>query len=371
MLLIVTLAGLSYLANITSASTINASFSAVGSTASFLKLALLGVFSLYSISLAILLPPTILRTLEDVRRTLFFVLTGSSLQSLSFIYVWVARPPAALLRYSVLPPLSPSPGLAAAIAVLGVSAGLALLAGSPHPITRSRKSLTGFMITANALAVVLLLSRQMVATLLLGFLLFIYFLGREWHAKRTQRTGALLPFTVAVFFVGYILFLMLTPGTDLNMYLMKLSDSDSIDIPSRIALIKTSLSIFLAYPILGVGYGLWSGHGQASVQEISVSSPHNGLVMILAEFGLVGGMFVFLILLSLLRKIYVGCTDMATFTELHRTRIGIGSFIIPLGISMFISNSLFFPPPNEPATVQVTFVVWTLSVVCVSIKRYY
>lgn len=140
----------------------------------------------------------------------------------------------------------------------------------------------------------------------------------------------------------------------------------------RFIMLQESFNLFLDNVLLGIGYGNYVTVIQHTIllesgAEILVSTPHNGLAMVLTENGILG----------LLALIFIGLylyKDLKIKSKFHnnlQTNMSgvVSSFFLLLFIDQIVSNSLILPPPNEINFVQLSYLIWVLFAITVAFNR--
>ena len=137
------------------------------------------------------------------------------------------------------------------------------------------------------------------------------------------------------------------------------------DVITRIAVISSALNIFIENFIFGVGYGFFSGYNTVPIYVSGIPqvlmSPHNGLMAVLSELGLVGLLLNLILIKMILVKFKKNIARYSEFNLLSNNYIvAVYSFILILFLSGFISSYILFPPPSEYSYYGISFVIWLL-----------
>lgn len=166
-------------------------------------------------------------------------------------------------------------------------------------------------------------------------------------------------FSVCFIFIG-LPFLLKSGSLDIYTRIFTL---EGIDFITRMAVIQSSLEIFKENFIFGVGYGFFSGYNTTPVYITGVSqvlmSPHNGLLAVLSESGLVGLLLNLILIKTILAKLKKNITTSSNI-NLHNNnyKVVFYSFLLFTSLSGFISSFILFPPPSEYSYYGISFVIW-------------
>ena len=181
----------------------------------------------------------------------------------------------------------------------------------------------------------------------------------------------------SVFFLGITIISIIIFSVSANLNLT--SDIISADgselgesVLIRFIMLQESFNLFLDNIFLGIGYGNYVSVIQHTIvlesgAERIVSSPHNGLAMVLTENGIFG--FIAMILLGFYLYNDMNIKRKINSQLLRSVSVIFSSFFLLLFLDQLVSNSLILPPSNEINVVQLSYLIWILFAVTVSSKR--
>lgn len=139
--------------------------------------------------------------------------------------------------------------------------------------------------------------------------------------------------------------------------------ADEGSLASRIALLLHAGSIFAEHPLIGIGQGFFPAFSSLPIvitgQLTWVTSPHNGLIMLLVEFGLAGMIIIAAFqwkTLQRLRVVHRYATCGASFALVCSAL----ALFIPLFVLQLMANSSLLPPSGEHGAVQQACCLWLL-----------
>ncbi|MDC0304899.1 O-antigen ligase family protein [bacterium] len=214
------------------------------------------------------------------------------------------------------------------------------------------KSFNILKIILFGLSILIIVSRQGQLMLVLGVLL--YFNEGMYAARLRVVVGGVLSLLAAN--------LLIVPILDINIIesWKSLGSFWSEDIQSRFVTIVEALRIFGDHPIMGVGYGMYSGFNTSTIMvertEVSLGSSHNGLAAILAETGLIGLVITALLISSILKNV----STRVIIKRKNKFFRAIKVYITVQLLSIFVSNYALLPPPSEHTSWGIVSVSWLL-----------
>ena len=132
----------------------------------------------------------------------------------------------------------------------------------------------------------------------------------------------------------------------------------------RFMMIERSIDLFLANPIFGIGYGNFPLYitldFMMSGGELKfISSPHNGLILIACELGIIGIIAVFYFCYSILYKFFISIYSKQNHNfKLFYTIFF--CFFLLISLDQLISNSLFLPVATERSSFQFSVLFWMI-----------
>jgi O-antigen ligase len=285
------------------------------------------------------------------------LLAAASLNAVIALVRWYQETGGVLARYNFMPPIEESQGVHVDRMVLAFILAFGIwVRRRKGPMRERLLLLTTMVLTLCSIATVFV--RQGWAMLVL---LALWYVALSWGSI-PLRTRVRAAFVAIVFFVTAASFIV-ARNQDLRDNLTSLTTSDSVDFQVRQSLISSGLSVFKSHPLLGVGYGAYFAYDFAPVQIgngwIYVASAHNGIVMVLAESGLVGTLG-FGILATALLAVCWRARKSASDNYARGLTTSILSILIASLLVHCIANSPFLPPPAEHASTQEAFLLWFL-----------
>lgn len=289
-------------------------------------------------------------------RLLTVIVAAGAVNAVVTLAGWLVATGGVFGRYNFQPLLDGSPGVhAGKMATCGLAA-LALYLVHDAGRARRRFALACLVLMLASFSTVLV--RQAWAFFFLSVLVLVRAgWGRlpwlRWRTLAWAGVAAAVFFVAAAFAYGGQFVLLFRPGGFLT-----------IDMVMRAVLIRQAGEIFLQHPWFGVGYGHFVGYSTVPIfpteslaSQTYVASAHNGMMMVLAEIGVLGAFGFVLLIAALVRDLRRGRAAAARLTE-H----ALVAFVIALFVAAFIghftSNSLLLPPPIERSYAQTGFILW-------------
>jgi len=271
------------------------------------------------------------------------------------IFEWLSKSGGAFARYNFIPPLSGSQGVHLYSMIISILFSIVLL--------RCRKNIshvglaisaTSFILCFFSIFTVIVREGWLVFALLL--ILSTFFFARGSLVLRVTKAAFIaipLIFIIIFYFIQNNLF------ADLSLSL----DSSSADSTfTRYTMIKSAFSIFIENLLFGVGLGNFPLYAPqvltlASGGRVDVATPHNGILLIGSETGL----------LSLLSYLWLCCS--LVLSSARRLSLSYGlvtrsmacvifPLILVLALNQLTSNSLIIPPTNELRVFQLSYLIW-------------
>lgn len=363
----------SYIINSYSFDTQNAFIESIGMDSSFLflRLSLYGAATLVMLIGVYRIVSTHLTSERALHATLKTILVAGSLNAVITIVAWYMETGGVFDRYNYLPPLEQSQGLHVKL----MTFVFILAFGLWHARTLSAKAgiyLVGVM-ALTGFSTLTVMARQGWLTFVISILLY-YFLSRRKTLAPARRSAALF---LTLFLIGAVFFTS-------NVYQGAVQEqfSEIVDAPEsddtygsmymRLVLLEHGLSLFKDHLFFGVGYGHYPAFSTVplvvSGLDSFVSSPHNGIVTLLAETGIVGFMCYCLLCWSLLQMILMSRRQASDTLTSVITSVTFVLVTIEL-VSQFISNGNILPIPVERPMVQYSFLLWLLISLSAGIGR--
>lgn len=285
-----------------------------------------------------------------------------SINSLVNLVAWLIQTGGVLGRYNFDPPITGTPGISIQLSILGFMLGLPLFKYYYSPRLRMFLRFLLVILFSN---VVIIFTRQSQLTFFAILLLF-YLLSGKLDIKK------ILYLFVGLGVVGSVFFYILFASGNLDLYL-NINSTDAVDVAIRLTTINSALQIFMANPLLGIGYGMFSGHNATPIfitgVEVYLASPHNGIISILCELGVIG-LFIYIYMnvyiIIKLNQIRKKVDDI----RLKLVLTSIFSIQAVLSVSILISNSHLYGPPSELTYTCFGFISWALIGACLGISDF-
>lgn len=326
-------------------------------SATYWKLALYSISSVLIIWGGYHITIKITPTRQAIVSILHTILLACLIIAMLTLLAWMKDTGGTLARYNFNPPLTGSFGISTLLCIVGAFMVLPLLTYYRGTFTKSLLYVALLIFSIN---VVILYTRQGLISYLLS--ISIYTVLNRYHAI-SFRYFKMLFYMIIGMSLLYILFQYGLFQDYINTF-QSIKDPDSIDVRGRMNALQASFDIFLDNPIVGVGYGFWYPNSLSPFFyyggiQIYVASPHNGAAAIMSEFGILGSAIFTYLCLVVLRCLYNSWKN--SDNEISRSiTSAILSLTILQVINQLVSNSFLLPPPAEPNMVQVSFVLWVL-----------
>ena len=165
-------------------------------------------------------------------------------------------------------------------------------------------------------------------------------------------------------YMCFIFSLLIYLGNQLNLF----SDIDTIEnskqggsVLIRFLLIKDVIESIKFDYLFGVGFGAFPIFFNLEIitnggQIVTVSSPHNGLILLFCEIGIIGVLYVVFLNFKILKL------------KSNNTHQFFYPFILLLILNQITSNSLFLPPISERTVFSFSIILWFI-VKLLSLKK--
>jgi O-antigen ligase len=168
---------------------------------------------------------------------------------------------------------------------------------------------------------------------------------------------------LAVLLVGAGAAFVIWRADQLRALFADVSGPGARDIVIRTTLIRRAFQVFLEHPWVGVGYGEYFAYSTAPAAitnvDVYVGSAHNGVMMVLAEMGVLGTVCFALMAFGILRRARQGCLRSPDdFTRGATTAVF--AFLVVSFLVHFIGNSALLPIPQERVAAENAFLLWLL-----------
>lgn len=279
---------------------------------------------------------------------LFFLF---SLNATVDVFNWLYTTGGVIGRYNFNPPLTGSPGTSITFSSLGFLLGIAKYEGKFFKY----RFFTIILLTILLLSIIITLTR--LSQVAFAVMLLLYF----FQFKKIISVRNILVLFLFAILVLVILFLF-SSSDSFSIY-GTVDSAESIDLAVRLSLIQSSFDLFLSHPITGVGYGMFPGQNTTPVffnsKQTFPSSPHNGLLSILSEQGIVGLVFIIIIIWKIIRELKKSIKFFKNdLINKYLTSI-YSSQVVYITLFLF-SNFNLFGPPTESFSNYFSFISWLL-----------
>jgi O-antigen ligase len=282
---------------------------------------------------------------------------ASSCVALLTIVEWLRQTGGVLGRYNFLPPFGIAQGtaaLAGSLALVFAPAGF----GWRKRSTAYRAAVAALMM-ASFVSSLVILSREEQLSDLLRIAVAIAL------ASSLSRRARFAVFVLTGIVVAIVIVVIVR--LELVALFSDAVNPKSIDWFIRFDLLRSSVNLFQAHPISGVGYGLFSYMSAMTIIVLNnnslVYSPHNAIAAFASEGGTVMLLAViafFIVLFRTIRRLWDKLITESILSEVRPAYAAVTATIVVVALRHFISNSQLLPPPGEYGLVQIAFVNWTL-----------
>lgn len=299
---------------------------------------------------------------EDCESVVRVILASGTLNAIITIVYWAVTTGFTFDRYNFIPPIEGSQGIH--LNYMALVCLIAIAYALSGEISKLNKIYLYLVIALTGFSMLTVMVRQGWMMFLLSIAIyFLLYMIKQPSRKNKRRIYSL----ALLFLVGISVLIIKNQALLLDLFTDVFSitgtDSDQGSWLMRFALVQQGINVFSANPFWGVGFGHYPAYSTVPIYitgvETFVTSPHNGVVTILAETGIAG--FICLVTLSyfLVREnysVYKLCSD--------KTLIPIVSVVFSLLFiavtSQLISNSIILPLPTERSMTQSSFIFWIL-----------
>lgn len=299
---------------------------------------------------------------EDLASVVRVIIVSGALNAVISILYWAVTTGGAFDRYNFTPPIEGSQGIHLNyMALVSLMATAIIISGN---ISKLQKIYLYLVIALTGFSMFTVMVRQgwvmFILSIVIYFTLYIFKQPSRKNRKRVLTLALLL-------LVGFSILVIKNQALLVELFadVFSLSgtDTDQGSWLMRFALVQHGMEIFSANPIWGVGFGHYPAYSTVPIfvtgVETFVTSPHNGIVTILAETGFMGFICLVAISFCLLREnyfVYQRSTCKVSISIVS----AVFSLLIIAVISQFISNSLILPLPTERSMTQSSFILWIL-----------
>lgn len=320
-----------------------------------LKLGTLGFSTVVLFVGTFALISTLKITERDKLRFLFAIVCAGGASATITIATWIATTGAVYQRYNFTPPLTDSQGLHLYYMTVTILFGIVLM-NNKTMLSKARQAIVLGACALALFSITTVMVRE-------GWLIFSIVVSISWYllAKGPRRSRLITIGTLGCILIAGVAIVMLQNNLldDINLN----SDGEGGDSAVvRLIMIQNSLSLIYENPVWGVGYGNYALYALQSVQltsgdEVEVTSPHNAIILIAAETGVIGLLAFALLCIAMVNDAKRRLNP--RYGPVTRAMAGVlFPFLLILCLDQFISNSLLLPPPAERRIVQFSYLLW-------------
>lgn len=271
------------------------------------------------------------------KKIIKFIMYLGLYNSIMNLYSWFITTGGTVGRYNFYSIINESVSSNIGLSVLG-----SLLFLSTDNL-KKRLKYFGFIICASN--VLIIITREKQVLFLCYMLVYVWALNN--NDKRINRK--LFRVMLLVFFIVlvYLIFYE-TVQTSLNTYssLLDLSQLDNVE---RNLAVRDSVNMLKTSRGIGVGYGNYSLFSEFT----TLATPHSGFYSILSELGFIGLLIVGICFFHILRVCFF-----MLLKNSEKIYYSLSIYLIFSIILFIISNTNFFPPPNERAYYLECVICW-------------
>jgi O-antigen ligase len=297
----------------------------------------------------------------DMRRVVGVIVASGTVNAIVTLGFWFVTTGGAFDRYNYLPPLEESQGLHLDRMVLVFVLAFAVWTTSACTRRQRFGLLVAMLLCGASMATVMV--RMGWVAFALTLVLLVAFSSTTLSSRR--RAGAAAIFALILATAVWFVQTQATGSLALFREILepaRYSRSEG-DVVMRIKLVMHGLAIFSDHTLVGVGYGHYAAYSTEPVFVAGewkfVSSPHNGLITVAAETGVLGlGCFAWLCvaLVGICRRARHLAGD-------KLARCFANAVLSVLTVALFtqvIANTSILPVPVERGVTQNSFVLWFL-----------
>jgi O-antigen ligase len=307
-----------------------------------------------------------------IKSTLKIIIYTGALNALITIIAWYLETGGVFGRYNFLPPLEQSQGIHVSymVVVFLISFGIREAGVFNSKFEQFVIFITMILTIFSTLTV---MTRGGWIVFILTFIVYIT-LSRRGSFGIVKRQS-ILP-QIALIFFGIIFVYYNSEGVLIESFLELFGDSFQDNSYSstfmRLVMIENAISIFLNNIFLGIGYGHYPAYSSVPVivsgQEIYVSSPHNGIITVLAEGGILGLSIYLWFCLSVMKELYKSYKYASNKLFAVISTAAFSLMLVEFFLQ-FTGNSRILPIPTERVAVQSSFIFWVICFLAISSKR--
>jgi hypothetical protein len=337
----------------------------------FARLTLYGIFTIIMLIGGYRIVATSIRSQRDIESLMQVFIGAGMLNAIITIVFWAVKTGCTFERYNYIPPLEGSQGIHLSYMSMVFLFSFAVMVSGD--VSKRQRIIAVSAMAVTSFSMVTAMVRQGWAMCLFSLIIFFVLFQKKQSSQINRR----LVFGSVLFVIIGLTFLVIKNQEMLvelfaDVFTIAGTDEDQGSWLMRFALVQHGLELFLANPLFGVGFGHYPAYSTVPIYvtgvETFVSSPHNGIVTIAAETGILGLFFLFKISFYLLRDcnyVYKNCCNRYA----SMIAAGVFSLLIINFVSQFISNSLIIPLPTERSMTQSSFVLWILFGLVAGIRK--
>jgi len=291
---------------------------------------------------------------KDLKKISYILFISFFITTITTFIKWYNSTGGIISRYNFEPPTGLGQGDTARIIILCFLFTIFLLANF-----KKNKLFLLLSLIITSISIFIIQSRASYVIFLVQFLLLSYLIVKDSQTKFKFKYFILFLISV-VFIIGisYEIESVLGLFTNINENLL---NTDSIETHNKLLVIKDGNRIFLDSPFWGVGWGNF-GINTTAFLEVSgsgykVSTPHNGIIQLLAETGIFGTFLALWISLIILQYLYYQYRT----NKIRSNKMFFGILLIIFIIAIFsklIVSSYLFPSPIIRNSIRLSFYHW-------------
>jgi O-antigen ligase len=285
---------------------------------------------------------------------LFFAFISTSVETLA---KWIVTTGGIISRYNFDPPTGMGQGDTARSLILGFIITILLIAYHKG----AKRFILILSILLIFLSIIIIQSRASYIIFIIQFLLIVLLIVKFSQTKFSSLFSILLISALIVFFF------IDTQIESFSSIFNNISDNifniKSTELSNKLLIFQDGKKMFISNPFFGVGWGNFGLHTTALIEISStwynVSTPHNGIIQLLSETGLIGTIPALWISILVLIFIYLQYKQQRD----ARLKLFFGFLLIiflTVIASQFIVSSYLFPSPTLRSSVRISFYHWFL-----------
>ncbi|MBT3611672.1 MAG: O-antigen ligase family protein [Flavobacteriales bacterium] len=300
---------------------------------------------------------TLFNGMHDLRRVTKILFIAFLLLSVQTLIVWIDSTGGVIARYNYEPPTGLGQGDTAKMLIVGFFFGLLMLSYNRGII---KKSLIVISLVVFGITIMSIQSRSAYFSFFLQLLVY-GFLVNKINNKKSQ-----ISVFLKILSVGFFLYLI--SDNVLNPQFVTsvgedLINSESAESLNKFIVIQDGINMFLNNPFFGVGWGQFGVHTKAEMYVsgigYTVSSPHNGIIQLMSETGMLGALSAIMLCFVIIKNIY------------YQYKIYINSpiklffcviliLVSTVMVTQIIQSSYLFPAPTQRSSIRLPFYYWFL-----------